>query len=384
MTASALEFATLHELASLLAKKKVSPVELARLYLARIEDFGPRLAAFITVTPESAFAEARAAERRTPPRTLPRPAARHPPRSQGQFLDARRAHQRRFDHPRRFRPGRRIATSWFRWLGMAPGAVLLRQNSTCTNSPTALPARTPTTARREIPGRSGEFPAAPAAARRWPPPPACAPPHWARTPAAPAIRVLRRMALCGIVGLKPTFGRISCHGVVPLVRSFDHVGILTRSVADAALLLQALGGYDPLDPRQHSPSRKRSGMAKKPRGTRKRKKWRLGWPREFFWSATSDLAVRRLAEAAVQSLVKQGATLKEISLPTIGAAVELREPRGHRRGSRAYHQNAGLLPGARAAEYGRRRARPSGARRRSARGGLSGGAGGDAPIASRV
>jgi aspartyl-tRNA(Asn)/glutamyl-tRNA(Gln) amidotransferase subunit A len=56
-------------------------------------------------------------------------------------------------------------------------------------------------------------------------------------------------ALCGVVGLKPTFGRISLHGVLPLAWSLDHLGPLTRSVADAALLLEALAGYDPRDPR---------------------------------------------------------------------------------------------------------------------------------------
>jgi aspartyl-tRNA(Asn)/glutamyl-tRNA(Gln) amidotransferase subunit A len=56
-------------------------------------------------------------------------------------------------------------------------------------------------------------------------------------------------ALCGVVGLKPTFGRISLHGVLPLAWSLDHLGPLTRSVADAALLLECLAGYDARDPR---------------------------------------------------------------------------------------------------------------------------------------
>jgi Asp-tRNA(Asn)/Glu-tRNA(Gln) amidotransferase A subunit family amidase len=56
-------------------------------------------------------------------------------------------------------------------------------------------------------------------------------------------------SLCGVVGLKPTFGRISLHGVVPLAWSLDHLGPLTRSVGDAALLLEALAGADPRDRR---------------------------------------------------------------------------------------------------------------------------------------
>ncbi|HMO58500.1 MAG TPA: amidase, partial [Roseiflexaceae bacterium] len=55
-------------------------------------------------------------------------------------------------------------------------------------------------------------------------------------------------ALCGIVGLKPTFGRISVRGVIPLSWNLDHVGPMTRSVEDAAIMLSALAGYDPRDP----------------------------------------------------------------------------------------------------------------------------------------
>ncbi|MBN1454412.1 MAG: Asp-tRNA(Asn)/Glu-tRNA(Gln) amidotransferase subunit GatA [Anaerolineales bacterium] len=55
-------------------------------------------------------------------------------------------------------------------------------------------------------------------------------------------------SLCGVVGLKPTYGRVSMRGVFPLSWNLDHAGPLTRSVADAALLLQVIAGYDPDDP----------------------------------------------------------------------------------------------------------------------------------------
>jgi Asp-tRNA(Asn)/Glu-tRNA(Gln) amidotransferase A subunit family amidase len=60
--------------------------------------------------------------------------------------------------------------------------------------------------------------------------------------------VLRPAAYCGVVGLKPAHGRISCRGVAPLTPEFDHVGTLSRCVADAALALDVLAGYDPADP----------------------------------------------------------------------------------------------------------------------------------------
>jgi aspartyl-tRNA(Asn)/glutamyl-tRNA(Gln) amidotransferase subunit A len=59
-------------------------------------------------------------------------------------------------------------------------------------------------------------------------------------------------SLCGIVGLKPTFGRVSLHGAVPLSWSLDHLGPMARTVADAALILEALAGIDPRDPRTRS------------------------------------------------------------------------------------------------------------------------------------
>src|SRR3990172_9302147 len=55
-------------------------------------------------------------------------------------------------------------------------------------------------------------------------------------------------ALCGTVGIKPTYGRVSRYGVLPLAESLDHVGPMTRSVADAAVVLEAIAGFDPKDP----------------------------------------------------------------------------------------------------------------------------------------
>jgi len=55
-------------------------------------------------------------------------------------------------------------------------------------------------------------------------------------------------SMCGIIGLKPTYGRVSRRGVIPLSYSLDHVGPMTRTVTDNALLLNIIAGYDPADP----------------------------------------------------------------------------------------------------------------------------------------
>ena len=60
--------------------------------------------------------------------------------------------------------------------------------------------------------------------------------------------VLRPAAFCGVVGFKPTYGRTSRRGVVPLAWSLDHVGIFARTIADAAVVLSVLAGHDPGDP----------------------------------------------------------------------------------------------------------------------------------------
>lgn len=121
----------------------------------------------------------------------------------------------------------------------------------------------------------------------------------------------RPAAYNGIVGLKPTYGRISRYGVVPVSWSLDTVGILTRRVADAALLLQAMAGYDAKDP----------GSANQPVPdyAAEMARWdrppRIGLLNKgyFFDRATDE--VRRHTEAAAQELARAGAVIAEMELP---------------------------------------------------------------------
>lgn len=119
-------------------------------------------------------------------------------------------------------------------------------------------------------------------------------------------------SLCGVVGLKPTFGRVSRRGVIPLSWSLDHVGPLTRSVEDAAIVLQAIAGHDPLDassaaePVPDYAAALREGIAG----------LRLGVPREFFFEGCdpeASAAVRK----AIAVLEGEGAAVEEVSLPHI-------------------------------------------------------------------
>ena len=119
-------------------------------------------------------------------------------------------------------------------------------------------------------------------------------------------------ALCGIVGLKPTFGRVSLYGCVPLAWSLDHLGPLTRSVGDAALLLAALAGPDARDPR----TRPHSAFAVPANLEAGVKGLRIGVLRDDGTSKAlgTDDALGAW-HAALQALAQQGATLVEVDLP---------------------------------------------------------------------
>lgn len=121
-------------------------------------------------------------------------------------------------------------------------------------------------------------------------------------------------AQCGLVGLKPTYGRVSLHGAVTLSWSLDHLGPLTRTVADAAILLDALAGHDPRDPR----SRAAPPFRYAPEGARG---LRIGVPREA-GSAAMPASPEALAtwRAGLTALAGAGATLIEVSLPELADA----------------------------------------------------------------
>ena len=117
-------------------------------------------------------------------------------------------------------------------------------------------------------------------------------------------------AFCGVVGLKPTYGRISRYGLIAFASSLDHIGPLTRDVRDAALLLHATAGVDPHDstsvdePVPDYPALLQGGV----RGLK------LGVPREYFGGGL-DAEVAAAVRAAIASLAELGATIEEVSLP---------------------------------------------------------------------
>jgi aspartyl-tRNA(Asn)/glutamyl-tRNA(Gln) amidotransferase subunit A len=121
-------------------------------------------------------------------------------------------------------------------------------------------------------------------------------------------------SFCGTVGLKPTYGRVSRYGVLPLGYSLDHVGPLTRSVRDAALTLNAIAGYDSRDP---SCSRATAGDFVPAEGCSLRGV-RIGVPENFFFEYLQE-DVERAVRAAIAIAEGLGAVIKPVRVPDIGA-----------------------------------------------------------------
>jgi aspartyl-tRNA(Asn)/glutamyl-tRNA(Gln) amidotransferase subunit A len=231
---------TIFELAPLLRKKEISPVEPTRACLERIERLNPSLNAFITVTADSALAQAAAAEAE-----IVRGAWRGPlhgiPVALKDLIDT---------------AGVRTTAASALFQDRVPaedaevvrrlkeaGAVILGKNNLheFAYGGSSLVSyfgdvHNPWNIGHIAGGSSGGSAAAVVAGL------CCAA---IGTDTAGSIR--EPAALCGCVGLKPTYGRVSSRGVIPLSWSLDHVGPLTATVTDAALVLQAIAGYDPVD-----------------------------------------------------------------------------------------------------------------------------------------
>ncbi len=123
-------------------------------------------------------------------------------------------------------------------------------------------------------------------------------------------------ALCGVVGLKPTYGRVSRYGLVAFASSLDQIGPITKTVRDAAMVLNAIAGRDPMDstsaPLPVPDFTKAAGMDVKG--------LRVGIPREYFIEGM-DPEVEKAVKGAVAQLEAMGAIPVEVSLPHTGYAV---------------------------------------------------------------
>ncbi len=232
---------TIEELSPLLRNKTVSPVEVTQHYLARIEALDEQTNAFITVTADEALAQARKAEEEIAAGNHRGPLHGVPIVLKDLYDTAgirTTAGSKIFAD--RVPDDDATAVSLLK----AAGATLIGKTNMhefaygVTNDSSYFgPARNPWDLERVTGGSSGGSGAAVAAGL-------CV----AATGSDTGGSIRMPAALCGIVGLKPTYGRISCAGLIPLSWALDHAGPLTKSVYDAAVMLGAMAGWDPQDP----------------------------------------------------------------------------------------------------------------------------------------
>jgi len=234
------DFTTISELGQRLRRREVSPVEVARECLARIEKLNPALNAFITVMAESALAEARRAEAELL-RGEWRGALHGVPMALKDLIDVAGVRttagsayykDRVADHDaevvRRLREAGAVIVGKNNLHEFAYGGSSLVSHFGDVHNPWDLG--------RMAGGSSGGSAAAVTAGLAY---------AAIGTDTAGSIR--EPASLCGCVGLKPTYGRVSSRGVIPLSRSLDHVGPLAATVEDAAVVLLAIAGYDSAD-----------------------------------------------------------------------------------------------------------------------------------------
>lgn len=300
---SALPLSSLAEVSELVRSKKISPVELTEVCLARIEALNPELNAFITVTAEMALGQARAAEAE-----IQRGNWRGPlhgiPLAFKDLIDVAgvptTAASAVFEH----RVPKEDAEVVRRL--KAAGAVIVGKNNLheCAYGGSGVisrygPAKNPRYQGRTTAGSSSGSAAAVAAGLCY---------GAIVSDTAGSIRL--PAAFCGIVGLKPTYGLVSARGVMPLSWSLDHVGPMARSVTDAALILAAIAGYDPADPTSREIAAEDYAAAVRAPSP----KLRVGVPRKFFFEDL-DSEVARVVEDALRAVAGLAAEMREVLVP---------------------------------------------------------------------
>jgi aspartyl-tRNA(Asn)/glutamyl-tRNA(Gln) amidotransferase subunit A len=311
---------TLQTAATQLRKRTVSPVELTRACLARIARYDAALGAFITVTSQTALAAARKMQSeqrrgqwRGPLHGIPI-ALKDNIDTAGVRTTAASAVFKKRVPSQDAEVVRRLKCAGAVFLGklnlheFAYGGTSDVSHFGAVHNPWSLD--------HVAGGSSGGSGAAAAAALCF---------GTLGTDTAGSVRI--PASYCGAVGFKPTFGRVSLRGVIPLSWSLDHVGPICRSVADAALMLGAIAGYDALDPASVDrpvPDYRRalklatSGL-------------RLGVPRSPFFDDL-DGEVATAVEAAIRLLRKISAGVRSVKLPPVPSVIAIVGPEAY-----AYH-----------------------------------------------
>lgn len=306
---------TIHEAGRKLAQREISSVELTRAQLERIDRLEERIKSFITLTPELALRQAEQADQRIAAGEAG-PLTGIPMQMKDlistQGVTTTCASRMLEDYVPVYN-----ATVAERLLSQ--GAVLLGKGnmdeyamgSSCENS-AFFPTRNPWDLKRVPGGSSGGGAAAVSAGEAV---------YALGSDTGGSVR--QPASLCGVVGLKPTYGMVSRYGLVAYASSLDQIGPITQDVTDCALVLNAIVGHDPKDSTSlrlpaadyaaglgeyTTPSPLAEGG---PQGG----PVRLGVPEEYFVDGMQD-GVRESVQAAIETLENLGASVEPVSLPT--------------------------------------------------------------------
>ncbi|HEY3431313.1 MAG TPA: Asp-tRNA(Asn)/Glu-tRNA(Gln) amidotransferase subunit GatA [Rhodocyclaceae bacterium] len=330
--------ASLKELSTALAEKKVSSVELASLFLDRIEKFNPAINAFVTVDRAKTLAQATEAD------------ARRAGGETGPLLGVPLAHKDIFCTEgwlttcgskmlnNFVSPYDATVVTKLKQAGMVTlGKVNMDEFAMGSSNETSHygPVKNPWDTNR-VPGGSSGGSAASIAARLAP----------AVTGTDTGGSIRQPASLCGLTGLKPTYGVVSRYGMIAFASSLDQAGPMAKSAEDCALLLNAMAGFDERD--STSLQRETEDYARdlnKPLTG-----LRIGLPTEFFGPGMDD-DVRAAVEAALDQYRKLGATTVEISLPNSGLSVPAYYVIAPAEASSNLSRFDGVRYGHRAAEY---------------------------------
>jgi aspartyl-tRNA(Asn)/glutamyl-tRNA(Gln) amidotransferase subunit A len=299
---------TVAEISRALAAGEVSSEEITRAYLERIERLNGKLNALVTVTAERALEQARAADQR-----------RADGRA-GPLTGVPMVHKDIFcTHGVKTSCGSRMLDNFIspydatvvENLAAAGMVVLGKANmdefAMGSSNETSFygPVRNPWD-RERVPGGSSGGSAALVAARLAP----------AATGTDTGGSIRQPAALCGITGLKPTYGRVSRWGMIAFASSLDQGGPMARTAEDCAMLLGAMAGFDPRDSTSVDRPVPDYGAALEGDLTG----LRIGLPKEYFGEGLAS-EVAQCIESAIEEYRELGAEVIEISLPNTGLAV---------------------------------------------------------------
>ena len=300
--------ASLKELAAALAEKKISSVELASLFLERIERLNPALNAFITVDREKSLAMARAADARLakgeggPLTGLPL-AHKDIFCTEGWLTTCGSKMLSNFVSPYDATVVERFKAAGMVTLGKTNMDEFAMGSSNETSFYGAVKNPWDPAA---VPGGSSGGSAAAVSARLTP----------AATGTDTGGSIRQPAALCGLTGLKPTYGVVSRWGMIAFASSLDQGGPMAKSASDCALLLNAMAGFDERDSTSlERPAEDYTRDLDKPLAG-----LRIGLPKEFFAEGLSA-DVAQAVEAAIAEYRRLGAVTVDISLPNMKLSV---------------------------------------------------------------